>query len=104
MKQRMKQLCAIVGLSVAALASQPVLADGWGHHRHGGYGRGGWVPFALGAVVGGVAIGAMMQPQPVYAQPVYGPPPVYMRPRVVVPPPVYVVPQPAPGYYYYDRD
>jgi len=103
MKQRMKQLCAIVGIAVAALASQPVLADGWGHHRYGGYGRSGWVPFALGAVVGGVAVGAMMQPQPVYAQPVYGPPPVYMRPRVVVPP-VYVVPSPAPGYYYYDRD
>ena len=105
MKQRMKQLCAIVGISVAALASQPVLADGgWGHHHGGGYGR-GWVPFALGAVVGGVAVGAMMQPQPVYAQPVYAPPP----PRVIVTrpyyaPPVYVVPSPAPGYYYYDRD
>ncbi len=105
MRQRMKQLCAIVGISVAALASQPVWADGWGHRHHGGGHSRGWVPFALGAVVGGVAIGAMMQPQPVYAQPVYAPPP----PRVVVPrpyyaPPVYVVPSPAPGYYYYDRD
>jgi hypothetical protein len=59
------------------------------------------VPFALGAVVGGVAVGAMMQPQPVYAQPIYTPvPPVYMRPRVVVPPPVYVVPAPPPPVYY----
>lgn len=103
MQQRMKQLCAIVGISVAALASQPALADGWGHHRYqgGGYSR-GWVPFALGAVVGGVAVGAMMQPQPVYAQPVYAPPP----PRVIVPrpyyaPPVYVVPSPPPVYYGY---
>ena len=99
MKATLKKICAVTGVVVAALASQPVLADGgWGHH-HGGYGR-GWAPFALGAVVGGVAVGAMMQPQPVYAQPVYAPPPVYMRPRVVVPPPVYMVPPPPPPVYY----
>lgn len=93
--------CAAAGLALALLGSQPALADrGWGH-PHGGYHR-SWVPFALGAVVGGVAIGAMMQPQPVYAQPIYAPapPPGYMQPRVVVPAPVYVVPSPPPPVYY----
>lgn len=101
MKQSLKKLVATAGIGLAVLASQPVFADGgWGHHHYGGgYGR-GWVPFALGAVVGGVAVGAMMQPQPVYAQPMYAPPPVYMRPRVVVPAPFYVVPSPPPPVYY----
>ena len=93
--------CAAAGLALVLLGSQPAFADrGWGH-PHGGYQR-SWVPFALGAVVGGVAIGAMMQPQPVYAQPIYSPtlPPGYMPPRVVVPAPVYVVPSPPPPVYY----
>lgn len=107
MKQSLKKMVAVVGIGLTALACQPVLADGgWGHHRGGyGYGRGGgWVPFALGAVVGGVAVGAMMQPQPVYAQPVYvQPPPRVYMPRPYYAPPVYVMPAPLPGYYY-DRD
>lgn len=101
MKCHLKTCCAVAAVALTAMVSQPVLADGgWGHHHGGGYGR-GWAPFALGAVIGGVAIGAMMQPQPVYAQPVYGPPPpVYLRPRVVMPPPVYVVPAPPPPVFY----
>ena len=94
---------AILGLAVTTLASQPVWADG-GHHRgHYGYRQpGNWIPFALGAVVGGVAIGAMMQPQPVMAPPAYYPPqPVYVRPRVIMPAPVYSMPMPPPVYYSY---
>jgi len=103
MTTKLKKTLAVAGLALISLASQPVLADGWRHHGRGHYSGGGWVPFALGAVVGGVAISAMMQPQPVYLQPapVYGPPPVYVRPRVIVPPPGYIVPLPPPVYYSY---
>lgn len=92
------------GLALVTLAGQPVLADGGWHHRgHHGYRQpGNWLPFALGAVVGGVAVGAMMQPQPVMAPPAYyPPPPVFIRPRVFVPAPVYGVPMPPPVYYTY---
>jgi len=104
-KIRMKSLFAAAGITLVALTSQPVLAEGWGHHRgNAGHYRGGgngWVPFALGAVVGGVAVGAMMQPQPVYVQPTYPPPPPwYARPRMIVSPPVvYAVPPPRVIYY-----
>ena len=101
----MKKAVVLLAVAVTAAVAQPALADGHGFHRWGRGGN-GWVPFAAGAVIGGIAVGAMMQPQPVYAQPVYmGPPP----PRLVVqrpyygPPPVYVIPAPNPGYYY-DRD
>lgn len=103
MKQNIKTLCAVTGIVMAAVASQPAMADGgWGRH-HGGHGHSrGWVPFALGAVVGGIAIGAMMSPPvPVVAQPVYPVPPpgYYGRPRMM-PQPIYVVPAPAPQVYY----
>ena len=108
MKISIKKLFAAAGIMLVALSSQPVMADGWGHHRgHGGHYRGGgngWVPFALGAVVGGVAVGAMMQPQPVYIQPAYPPPPPwYARPRVIMAPPV-VYAVPPPRVIYYDAD
>lgn len=100
----MKIIVALIAITLTAAVAQPAMADGHGFHR--GHRGNGWVPFALGAVVGGVAVGAMLQPQPVYAQPAYMPPP---PPRLVVqrpyygPPPVYVVPAPQPGYYY-ERD
>lgn len=104
MQHHIKKRCAVTGMVVALaiIASQPVMADGgWGRH-HGGQGHGrGWVPFALGAVVGGVAIGAIMSPPaPVVVQPVYPPPPAYYaRPRMM-PQPIYVVPAPQPQVYY----
>lgn len=101
MTLKFKQILAGAGLVFLALASQPVLADGWHHHGYGGYRGGGWVPFAIGAVVGGIAVSAMTPPQPVYVQPAYAQPPVYVRPRVMAPPPVIVVPQPPPVYYSY---
>ncbi len=103
MKMTLKKSFAVAGLALITLASQPVLADGWRHHGRGHYSGSGWVPFALGAVVGGVAMSAMLQPQPVYIQPnpIYGPPPVYVRPRVIVPPAGYVVPLPPAVYYSY---
>lgn len=100
----MKKAVVLLSVVVMAVAAQSVLADGRGHH-HGGRGS-GWLPFAAGAVIGGIAIGAMMQPQPVYAQPVYVMPP---QPRVVmprpyyVPVPIYSAPAPQLGYYY-ERD
>lgn len=102
MTSKFRKGLAVAGLALVALASQPALADGWHHyggeHYHGGR---GWVPFAVGAVLGGVAVGAMMQPpQPVYVQPAY-PQPIYMRPRVMMPPPAYIVPAPPPVYYGY---
>lgn len=100
----MKKAVVLLSAAFIAAVAQPAMA--YGHHYGGrGYG-GGWLPFAAGAVIGGIAIGAMMQPQPVYAQPVYVAPP---QPRVVVlrpyyvPAPVYAVPAPQPGYYY-ERD
>lgn len=104
MKINLKTMGAAAGIGLALLASQPALADGdWRHpHGHGYYQRGGnaWVPFALGAVIGGVTVGAMMQPQPVYVRPAYPPPPWYARPRVIMPPPVvYAVPPPQVIYY-----
>jgi hypothetical protein len=51
-------------------------------------------------------VGSLMQPQPVYAQPVYVAP---SAPRIIVtrpyyaPAPVYAVPAPHYGYYY-ERD
>ncbi|MBU3656409.1 MAG: hypothetical protein FGM35_00060 [Rhodocyclaceae bacterium] len=104
MKLKIKTGLTVSGLALFALVSQPVLADGGWHHRgHRSYHHSGnWVPFALGAVVGGVAIGAMLQPQPVVVQPpYYPPPPVYVRPRVVVPAPVYPVPMSPTVYYTY---
>jgi len=101
----MKKAVVLLSAAFIAAVAQPAMAYGHGHH-YGGRGNGGWLPFAAGAVIGGIAIGAMMQPQPVYAQPVYVPPP---PPRVVmprpyyVPAPVYAVPAPQPGYYY-ERD
>lgn len=95
---------AVAGLVLVTLVSQPVLADSWHHHGRGHYqGSSGWAPFALGAVVGGVALSAMIQPQPIYVQPAYAysQPPMYVRPRVVMPPPAYVVPPPPPVYYSY---
>ncbi|MEN9879506.1 MAG: hypothetical protein RIQ55_152 [Pseudomonadota bacterium] len=93
---------AVAALALFALASQPALADGWRHHGYGRFpGANAWVPFALGAVVGGVALGAMLQPQPIVVQPVYAQPPVYGRPRVIVPPPGYMLMQPPPVYYSY---
>lgn len=102
MTSKFRRCFAAAGLALLTLASQPVLADGWRHHGHGYYqNSSAWVPFALGAVVGSVALGAMMQPQPVYVQPAYPPPPVYVRPRVVMPPPAYIAPPPPPVYYSY---
>lgn len=102
MTSRLRQGLAVAGLVLFALASQPALADGWRHHGYGHSPSGSsWVPFALGAVVGGVALGAMLQPQPIVVQPMYPQPPVYGRPRVIVPPPGYVLMQPPPVYYSY---
>jgi len=95
---------AAVALTLVTLASQPVLADGGWHHRgHHGYRQpGNWLPFALGAVVGGVAIGDLPPPPPVVAPPAYyPPPPVVVRPHAVMPAPVYAVPMPPPVYYTY---
>lgn len=102
MTTKFKKCLAGVGIALVALSSQSALADGWRHHGRG-YASGGsaWVPFALGAVVGGVAIGAMLQPQPIVVQPAYAPPPAYVRPRVIVPPPGYVLMPPPPVYYSY---
>ena len=99
----MKKSLMLLVVALAAVLAQPALADGRGHHR----GRGnGWFPFAAGAIIGGVVVGSWMQPQPVYAQPMYiAPPP----PRLVVqrpyyaPAPMYVVPSAQPGAYY-ERD
>lgn len=96
----MKKTLALLAVAVTAALAQPALADSRHHHR--GQGN-GWVPFVAGAVLGGVVIGSWMQPQPVYAQPVYVTPP---PPRMVVPrpyyapAPIYAVPAPPPGYYY----
>ncbi len=90
---------AVASLIVLTLAHQPVLADGWRHHGRGHATSGApWVPFALGAVVGGMAISATLQPQPIIVQPAYSQLPVYVRPRVIVPPPGYVLIQPPPMY------
>lgn len=100
----MKKTLLLLSVALLSAVAQPVLADGRGHH-HGGH-RNNWLPFAAGAVLGGVFVGSMMQPQPVYAQPVYVAPP---PPRVVVtrpyyaPAPIYSVPAPSYGYYY-ERD
>lgn len=99
----MKKSLMLLVVALAAVAAQPALADGRGHHR--GHGN-GWLPFAAGAVIGGVVVGSWLQPQPVYAQPMYMAPP---PPRMVVqrpyyaPAPMYVVPSVQPGYYY-ERD
>ena len=96
----MKKTLVLLAVAVTAALAQPALADSRHHHR--GQGN-GWVPFVAGAVLGGVVIGSWMQPQPVYAQPVYVTPP---PPRMVVPrpyyapAPLYAVPTPPPGYYY----
>lgn len=104
MRRSIKKFFALSGMAMVVMVSQPVWADGgWGRH-HGGHGSGrSWVPFALGAVVGGVAVGAMMQPAPVVAQPVYPPPPpgYYYGPPRMMPPPVYMVPPPPPVVYGY---
>lgn len=94
---------AAMGVALVSLTSQPVLADGGWHHRgHHGYRQGSsWVPFALGAVVGGVAIGAMLQPAPVAPPAYYPPPPLVVRPPVILPAPAYGVPMPPPVYYTY---
>ena len=98
----MKKSLMLLVIALAAVVAQPALADGRGHHR--GHGN-GWLPFAAGAVIGGIVVGSWMQPQPVYAQPVYIAPP----PRMVVqrpyyaPAPMYAVPSPQLGYYY-ERD
>ena len=100
----MKKAFVLLSVALVAAVAQPAMADGHGFHRWGRGGN-GWIPFAAGAVIGGVAVGAMMQPQPVYVQPTYmGPPPriVVQRPYYG-PPPLYVVPAPQPGYYY-ERD
>lgn len=95
----------VLVLTLAAIAVQPALADGRHHHHHSGRGA-AWVPFAAGAVIGGLAINAWAQQRPVYAPPVYMAPP----PRVIVaqpyymPPPVYAVPAAPPAGYYYERD
>jgi len=100
----MKKSLVLLAIALTAAVAQPALADGGGHHRWG-HGN-GWLPFAAGAVIGGVIVGSWMQPQPGYAQPVYVSPP---PPRVVVqrpyyaPAPMYLVPSPQPGYYY-ERD
>lgn len=98
---KLRKGLAAAWLVLFTLTSQPVLADGWRHHGRGhGSGGSAWVPFALGAVVGGVALGAMLQPQPIVMQPAYAQPPVYVRPRVILPP-GYVVIQPPPVVYSY---
>ncbi|NCW90513.1 MAG: ecotin precursor, partial [Rhodocyclales bacterium] len=61
----MKKTLVLLAVALAAVVAQPALADGRGHH-HGGH-RSSWLPFAAGAVLGGVVIGSMIQPQPVYA-------------------------------------
>lgn len=99
----MKKSLMLLVVALAAIAAQPALADGRGHHR--GHSN-GWLPFAAGAVIGGVVVGSWMQPQPMYAQPMYVAPP---PPRMVVqrpyyaPAPMYVVPSLQSGYYY-ERD
>jgi hypothetical protein len=99
----MRKSFVLLALVITAVVAQPALADGRGHH--GGH-RNNWLPFAAGAVLGGVVVGSLISPQPVYAQPVYVAPP---PPRIVVtrpyyaPAPVYVVPAPSTGYYY-ERD
>ena len=100
----MKKAFLLLSVVFLSAVAQPALADGWGHH-HGGRGY-GWLPFAAGAVIGGVVVGSMLQPLPVYAPPVYVSPP---PPRIVVtrpyyaPAPIYTVPAPSYGYYY-ERD
>lgn len=99
-----KKALAGTSLVLLALSSQSALADGWHHgyghsYRHGGP---GWVPFAIGAVVGGIAVNAMMQPQPVILAPqYYRPAPIVIQPRAVMPAQGYGVPVPPPIYHSY---
>ena len=68
-------------LALTLLATSTVaLADGYGHHNHGGYQRtgGDWI---APAIIGGVIGYAISQPRTVYVQP--APVVVYQQPQVV---------------------
>lgn len=96
----MKKVGLLLVVALSVVVAQPALADGRHHQR--GHGN-SLLPFVAGAVIGGVVVGTFMQPQPMYAQPVYiaPPPPRLMMPRpYYAPAPVYAVPPPPPGYYY----
>ena len=64
----------IAAITLLGIVS-PANARGW----HGGYGgyRGGWAPFAVGAVAGAVIVSSYYHPRPVVY---YGPPPQYYYP------------------------
>jgi hypothetical protein len=69
----MKKLLISFIAAIALLgAISPANARGW----HGGY-RGGWAPFAVGAVAGAVIVSSYYHPRPVVY---YGPPPQYYYP------------------------
>ncbi len=87
---------AIVLLAVLALVlATAVPSDAWrghGHFRGGGCCWGWWWP---GAIIGGLALGAVAAATVPF---VYAPPPVYAAPPVYAPPPVVYQPPPPVVY------
>jgi hypothetical protein len=76
---KMKKLLVslFTAITLVSLASS-VSAHGW-RGGHGGAWRGGWAPFAVGAVTGAVIANTYYMPAPVYYVPpaYYGPPAYY---------------------------
>ncbi len=86
-------LAGAVALSAVAVSATTAGADPWDHHRY--YDRGSDVgPAIVGGAILGLAVGSMLQPEPVYPAPVYvEPAPIYVEP-----------PPPPPPVYAYDSD
>jgi hypothetical protein len=92
-------LACTVAISAVGISATTAAADPWHHHRyydrdHRYYDRGSDVgPAIVGGAILGLAVGSMLQSEPVYPAPVY-----------VEPAPVYVEPPPPPPAYAYDSD
>jgi len=67
-----KLLISFIAIFTLLGVISPASAHAW----HGGY-RGGWAPFAVGAVAGAVIVSSYYHPRPVVY---YGPPPQYYYP------------------------
>jgi len=89
-------LAGAVAISAVGVSMTSAGADPW-HHHHRYYDRGSDVgPALVGGAILGLAVGSMLQPEPVYPAPVYvAPAPVYVEPA-----PVYAEPPPPPVYAY----
>jgi len=67
-------ICLLAGLMLAGMATSASAHGAYygGYYRgHGGSWRGGWAPFAVGAIAGVAVANAYYRPAPIYYAPQY---------------------------------